>query len=165
MNVGQFHKCFLIKNFTVCKRWDCPERYKLLKDRFYIILIGTKIWNAKRDEISHLFFILEISDFSISSFSKLLRYLVAYFLETDSQDGFIDVGDRCLRQNVLVKALGWWSRFESFRSPTSTIFIHKCRAPTFKRCHPHQYSVTNILKSSPTLSHQDHCHTDIFPPL
>ena len=46
---------FLIKNFTVCKRWDCPERYKLLKDRFYIILISTKIWNAKRDEISHFF--------------------------------------------------------------------------------------------------------------
>ena len=136
--MGQFHKCFLIKNFTVCKRWDCPERYKLLKDRFYIILIGTKIWNAKRDEISHLFFILEISDFSISSFSKLLRYLVAYFLETDSQDGFIDVGDRCLRQNVLVKTLG---------------FNIQMMSPTSIFCHQHPKIITNF-KSPRSLSYR-----------
>ena len=28
----------------------------------------------------------------------------------------------------------------------------------FKRCHIHQNSVANIHKSSPTLSHQHHCH-------
>ena len=48
--------------------------------------------------------------------------------------------------------------FLLFWSPTSTIFPHKRRAPTFKRYHQYWNSVTNIHESSLTLSHQHHCH-------
>ena len=69
--------------------------------------------------------------------------------------GHIDVCEECWRRNVLVTTLRcwWW-----LRSPTPTIFLHKRRAPTFKRFHKHRNSVTNIHKSSQTLIHQ---HDDV----
>ena len=69
---------------------------------------------------------------------------------------YIDVGDECWRRNVLMTIIRCWWRFKSFWSPTSTIFLHYRRAPTFKRCHHHRISVTNIHESSSTMSHQHH---------
>ena len=52
-------------------------------------------------------------------------------------------------------------RFWSICSPTSTIFLDKRRATTFKRCYQHQNSVTNIHSSSSTFSHQHNGVTNI----
>ena len=47
-------------------------------------------------------------------------------------------------------------RFQPFRS------LYERRVPTLKRCHQHRNSVTNIQKSSPTLSYQQNCHRFSF---
>ena len=72
------------------------------------------------------------------------------FQKRFDNDGYIDVGDGCWRQNVLVTTLRCWWRFWQFDSPTSCIFYHKRRAPTTKRCHQNRNSVTNSQKLSPT---------------
>ena len=72
--------------------------------------------------------------------------------------GCIDIGDGCCRRMVLVTTIRCCWQFWPFWSPTSTIFLHKRRAPTSQRCHQHRNSATNIPKSSSTLSHQHHCY-------
>ena len=57
--------------------------------------------------------------------------------------GHIDFSDGCWRRNELVTTIRcWW-------------------ATTSQRCHQHRNSVTNIPKSSPTLSDQHHDVTNI----
>ena len=69
-----------------------------------------------------------------------------------------EVDDECWRWNVLVTILRYWWRFWPFLPPTSSIFQHKRRAPTSKRCHQYRNSVTNIRKLSPrSTCHQHLC--------
>ena len=51
----------------------------------------------------------------------------------------------------------WWRFLRRFSSPTSTIFLFKRRAQTFKRCHQHWNSVTNTHISSLTSLPIWHC--------
>ena len=67
--------------------------------------------------------------------------------------GYIDIGDRCWRRNVLVTIIRCWWHVLPFCSSTFSIFLQYCRAPTFKR---YRNSVTNILNLSPILSRQHH---------
>ena len=58
----------------------------------------------------------------------------------------------CWRRNVLVTTIIYEWSFRPFLSPTSTIFLHTLRAPTFKRCHQHSQIVTNFSQTKHTKS-------------
>ena len=85
---------------------------------------------------------------------KSFQLFSRYLLNFDRQ--FLPFANRqiLIIWSFSTKWLFWWHRcwwrFCPFWSPTSTIFF------TFKRCHQHRNSVTNIQKSSPALSHQHH---------
>ena len=49
-------------------------------------------------------------------------------------------------------------------SPNISVTLTLCRAPTSKRCHQDLNSVANILKLSPTVSHQNHSVTNTVAP-
>ena len=86
-----------------------------------------------------------------SSFPRVTGF-VHYFFAAIAMDN-IDVGDGCWKRNVLAKTARCWWQFWSFghkTSTTSTIYLHWRREPTFKICHQHRNSVTNIHTLSPT---------------
>ena len=70
-----------------------------------------------------------------------------------SSEGYTNVGDGCWIRNVLVTTIRCWWWFWSF--------LHKIRAPTFKRYHQHRNSVPNIHRPSPTLNQQHPLVTNI----
>ena len=79
--------------------------------------------------------ILELSSFHVIFIEdRASRFALPVFR------GCIDIGDGCCRRMVLVTTIRCCWQFWPFWSPTSTIFLHKRRAPTSQICQIHSSS-------------------------